>query len=160
MAITPNTNFVDATALTATQLNNFPRGIMAKATSTTTYNLTTSAAIATGMTVTFTAVANRNYRVTYYEPQTQTATGLGSFTLQDIRLNNAAGTQLQFGIFQSTAANSGQNGSMSVIYVGTFTAGSVTLVGCGSCTSTNGTPGFARSATNPAQLTVEDIGTA
>ena len=158
MAITPNTDFVSGAILTAQQQNNFPRGVMALATSTTTYTLTTSAAIATGMTVTFTAVANRNYRVTYYEPQVQTAFGVSSFCNAEIRLTNAAGTRLQQSIFQNLSSSC--NGSLTPIYVGTFSAGSVTLVGCGLVSSINGTPTFVRSATGPAFLVVEDIGTA
>ena len=158
MAIAPNTTFVSGAILTAAQMNALPFGNVALATSTSSYTLTTSSAIATGMTVTFTAIANRNYKVTYYEPQVQTAFGLSSFCNAEIRLTNAAGTRLQNGIFQNLSSSC--NGSLTPIYVGTFSAGSVTLVGCGIVSSTNGTPQFVRSATAPAILVVEDMGPA
>ena len=73
MAISPNDDFTAGQILTAQECNQFPRGVMALATSTTSYTLTTSEVIATGMTVTFTAVANRYYRITWFEPQAQSA---------------------------------------------------------------------------------------
>ena len=158
MAINPNTDFTVGAILTASQQNRFPRGVMALASSTTNYTLTTSAAIATGMTVTFTAVANRNYKITYYEPQTQTAFGVASLVTAQIRLTNAAGTVLQTGYFQSDTNQ--QNSGITPIYTGTMTAGSVTIVGCLLVSSTNGTPLANRSATQPAQILVEDIGPA
>ena len=159
MAITPNTDFVSGAILTAQQQNNFPRGIMATASSTTSYTLTTSVVISTGMTVTFTAVAGRNYRITYYEPQVQSPSVNASQVSCQIRLTNAAGTQLQAGIVQTTASST-VNETLTVTYVGTLTAGSVTIVGTSNASTTTGTPTLVRSATLPAQITVEDIGTA
>jgi hypothetical protein len=158
MAITPNDTFISGQILTAAECNAFPFGVMALATSTTSYTMTTSDVIATGMTVTFTAVANRNYKITYYEPQVATAFGVASFVNASIKLTNAAGTQLQAGIFQSDSSQ--KNGSLTTIYSGTMTAGSVTIVGCLKVSSTNGSPAGNRSATAPAQILVEDIGTA
>lgn len=157
MAITPNTTFT-ASVLTTAQMNNFPRGVMATASSTTSYTLTTSTVIATGMTVTFTAVANRNYRITYYEPQALVGTVAGNFTTTTIRVTNAAGTQLQSGVLQGESGSI--NGIMAIVYVGTLTAGSITIVGCATTSNTTGAPTLSRSATAPAQITVEDIGTA
>jgi len=160
MAITPNTTFVTGDVFTAQQANNFPRGIMATATSTTAYTLTTSYAIATGMTVTFTALANRNYRITYIEPQAGTPSVSGGYSASQIKITNASGTQLQQGLVQTGSAVT-VNGVLALTYVGTLTAGSITIVGCGITSSTTGAPAFARSAgTAVAQLTVEDIGTA
>ena len=158
MAINPNTTFTAGSILTADQQNRFPRGVMQLASSTSNYTLTTSVAIATGMTVTFTAVANRNYKITYHEPQAQTA-NITSFTATQIRVTNAAGTQLQSGIVQTVSAAI-VNGSIANTYIGTFAAGSTTIVGCASCTSTSGAPVLSRAATTPAFLLVEDIGPA
>jgi hypothetical protein len=158
MAINPNTDFTAGQILTASQQNRFPRGVMALASSTTNYVLTGSSAISTGMTVTFTAVANRNYKVTYYEPQAQTPNVAG-LTSTQIKLTNAAGTQYQSGVIQGVTAAS-VNLAINNTYVGTFTAGSTTIVGCSSTTSTSGAPNLVRSATAPAQLLVEDIGPA
>ena len=158
MAITPNTTFTAGAVYTATQANNFPRGVMQLATSQSNYTLTTSAAIATGMTATFTAVANRYYKITYYEPQVQTA-NVASFTVTQIRLTDASGTQYQSGIVQTVSAAI-VNGSINNTFIGTFAAGSRTIVGCAVASSTSGAPTLARSATAPAFLLVEDIGPA
>ena len=51
MAISPNDDFTAGQVLTATECNQFPRGVMAYAQSTADYTLTTSDVIATGMTL-------------------------------------------------------------------------------------------------------------
>ena len=157
MAIAPNTTFVAGNILTAAQQNAFGFGVVALATSTTSYTLTTSLTITTGMTVTFTALANRNYKVTYYEPQVQTPNVAGVTTLK-ICQTNAAGTALNSAFLQTL--NNLINGTVNVVYVGTQTAGSVTIVGCATASSTTGTPTLSRSATAQAFLIVEDIGPA
>jgi hypothetical protein len=159
MAIAPNDTFTSGQILTAAECNAFPFGVCALATSTTNYTLTTSAAIATGMTVTFTAVANRYYKITYYEPQIATSTVAGSFTATQIKLTNAAGTQYQQGIVQTAAALS-INSTIANTFVGTFTAGSTVIVGCAVASNITGAPVASRSATSPAFLLVEDIGPA
>jgi len=158
MAINPNTDFSSGAVLTAAQQNRFPRGVMALATSTTSYTLTTSEVIATGMTVTFTAVANRYYRITYFEPQAQTAT-FNSNTQLTLRQTNAAGTVLQNTIFQNESAALDQQG-MTCIRTMTFTAGSITVVGTAKCSATTGAPQLIRDSTRQAQLLIEDIGPA
>ncbi len=65
MAVSPNTNFTSGQILTAQQQNNFPRGVMGYATSTSNPTVTTSVADVTDMSVTWTAVANRLYRVVF-----------------------------------------------------------------------------------------------
>jgi len=158
MAIAPNTTFVSGNVLTAAQQNAFGFGAVALATSTTNYALTTSTAIATGMTVTFTAIASRNYKVTYTEPQAQITNLVSGITSISIRVTNAAGTLLQTNYLRNAAAISGV-GSLTCVYVGTFAAGSTTLVGCGLTSSTSDAPGLKRD-TGPAILLVEDIGPA
>ena len=158
MAISPNTDFSSGAVLTAAQQNNFPRGVMALATSTTSYTLTTSEVIATGMTVTFTAVASRYYRITYYEPQAQTAT-LASNTQLTLRQTNAAGTVLQNTVFANETNALDQSG-MTVIRTMTFSAGSITVVGTAKCSLTTGAPQLIRDSTRQAQLLIEDIGPA
>lgn len=105
----------------------------------------------------FTAVANRYYRITYYEPQIGLPAVAGAFAIARIRLTSVTGTQLQLGIVQNAPAT-GINYSQPTIWVGTLTAGSTVIVGTLSCSS--GTATATRSATAPAQLTVEDIGPA
>ena len=158
MAINPNTDFSSGAVLTAAQQNRFPRGVMAFANSTTSMNLTTSSQIATGMTVTFTAVASRYYRITYYESFVGAPSVAGGFVVTNIKLTNAVGTQYSSAIFQT--AGTALNSAITNIYVGTFGAGSVTIVGCASASSITGTPVLNRASTYPAQITVEDIGPA
>jgi len=158
MAINPNTDFSSGAVLTADQQNRFPRGVMALATSTTSYTLTTSEVIATGMTVTFTAVANRYYRITYYEPQAQTAS-FASNTQLTLRQTNASGTVLQNTVFTNETNATDQSG-MIVVRTMTFSAGSITVVGTAKCSLTTGTPQLIRDSTRQAQLLVEDIGPA
>ena len=160
MAISPNDNFTAGQILTATECNQFPRGVMATASSSTSYVLTTSAVIATGMTVTFTAVANRNYKITYYEPDAQIGTASNSTSTASIKITNAAGTRLTLGKVSNPFGSYVPGFGLCVVYVGTLTAGSITIVGTAETTSTTGAPSFVRSATSPAQITVEDIGTA
>jgi hypothetical protein len=132
---------------------------MALATSTTSYTVTTSAAIATGMTATFTAVANRNYKITYFEPQILTPSVANGFVSATIRLTNAAGAAYSVTYCQTNSATPmTQMGGGSVIT--TFSAGSVTLVGCLVASSTTGTPIATRASTALAYILVEDIGPA
>jgi hypothetical protein len=159
MAISPNDDFTAGQVLTATECNQFPRGVMARATSQTTYLLTTSAtAQATGMSLTFTAVANRYYKITYYEPQGQTPTVIGN-TQTYLRQTSASGTVIGNNVFTNEIAASAQD-EMIIIRTTTFSAGSVTLVGTANVTSTSGAPQLIRDATREALLLVEDIGPA
>ena len=158
MAISPNDDFTAGQILTAQECNQFPRGVMALATSTTSYTLTTSEVIATGMTVTFTAVANRYYRITWFEPQAQSAS-FASNTALTLRQTNATGTVLQNTLFQNESNATDQQG-MTVIRTMTFTAGSITVVGTAKTAATTGTPQLIRDSTRLAQLLVEDIGPA
>ena len=158
MAISPNVTFVSGAVLTAAQQNAFGFGAVALATSTANYTLTTSTAIATGMTATFTAIANRNYKITYTEPQTQITNLVSGTTSIQIRVTNAAGTLLQTNYLRNYAAVSGV-GSLTCVYVGTFAAGSTTLVGCASTSSISDAPAL-KGDTGPRILLVEDIGPA
>ena len=157
MAISPNNTFTAGQIYTSTEANAYPFGVCALASNTTNYTLTTSAVIATGMTATFTAITNRLYRITYNEPLANTTTVLNGSTSTQIRQTDAAGTLLSTAILQTNVALT-INGNMTVIYVGTFTAGSVTVVGCALTTSVTGAPVLTRAATAPAQIIVEDIG--
>ena len=159
MAINPNTDFSPGQVFTAGQADRFPRGIMAYAESTTNYTLTTSTAVATGMTATFTAEADRYYRITYFEPQVQTGNAVNANTRTSIRLTNAAGDQYALTIFQNETA-AAINSTLLAVAVRTFTAGSVTLVGCAITSSTSGAPVLIRGATSPSFIVVEDIGPA
>ena len=154
---TPNDNFTAGEILTAQECNNWPRGVMAYAVSTTNYTLTTTTTIATGMTVTWTAVAGRYYRISYYEPLVETSTVSGSSTNLSLRPDTATGTLNQQGVVTTVAAVK-NTGSLNVSVIYNSTAGSKTFVGCAVTTSTTGTPILGRSVFNPSYLLVEDIG--
>ena len=154
MAITPNTTFTAGAVLTATQQNNFPRGIVAYAQVTTSDSTITADEIQVQST-SFTAVANRYYRITYYEPQFSTPAG--SFAILSIKKTNLAGTVYNTGIAQSPAAG-GLNYAINIQAVTTFSAGSTVVVG--TAASGGGTCNATRSATSIAFILVEDIGPA
>lgn len=153
----PNTNFSSGAILTASQQNRFPRGVMAYAAGTTNYTLTTTTTIATDMTVTWTAVAGRYYRITYYEPLAETPSIAGAFTSLSLRPNNAAGTLNQQGTIMAAAAIK-VRGTINVSLVYNGSSGSTTFVGCAVSSLITGTPILGRSVFNPSFLLVEDIG--
>lgn len=156
MAINPNTDFTAYTPLSAAQQNRFPRGVMSYVQSTSNATVTTSEVI-TLTAPSFTAVANRYYRITYYEPAAQTPAGAGNYVLSKIRRTNLAGTQLQGGQLQNSGATQVGNTLVTTI-VTTFSAGSVVLVASG--LSSSGSVTWFRGSDFPAFLVVEDIGPA
>ena len=110
------------------------------------------------MTVSFTAIASRNYKITYTEPQAQITNIASGTTNINIRVTTAAGTLLQTNYLRNAAAISGV-GSLTCVYVGTFVAGSTTIVGCAATSSTSDAPAL-KGDTGPRILLVEDIGPA
>jgi len=151
MAISPNVDFVAGNILTAAQQNQFPRGVMGYAELTTNTNNFT--AITTTMSATFTAVANRYYRITYFEPF---LLGNGGVTQVTLTIANTGLTVLQAGVTY-TATTVGISGL--AVAVETFTAGSQTInARLTSSGGTNSTAG--RGATAPGFLLIEDIGLA
>ena len=157
MAINPNTQFSSGAVYTADQANRFPRGIMALATSTTSDASVTAEEVELGA-ISFTAVANRYYKITYYEPDIGIS-GAGANTLQ-MRIRNGtttAGTLLQIAyqwIPSSSVDTAGQ-----VVWFGTFAATTQNIVAtaqnAGAVTFT-----FNRGTGKAAWLVVEDIGPA
>ena len=141
---------------TNTTTKSMPRGIIDyKTTSTTPVSITSEAIQLTSSS--FTAVANRIYRITYYEPQITTPATSGAFFTANIRLTNVAGTKLNGSIAQNTATAASVNYSTYTTWTGTLTAGSTVIVatlasGSGTCTVT-------RTATTIGILTIEDLGT-
>ena len=151
MAINPNTDFTAGAILTAAQQNRFPRGIVSYAQS-----VTNSAGFTTEITTltasAFTAVADRYYRVTYIEPVVAYLGGTVNFI--ETRIKNGA-TVLQVG----TQTINLQRTTMVCEYVGTFSAGSVTLTGH-ILASGGGDAICSRAATGPAFIMVQDLGPA
>jgi hypothetical protein len=155
MAISPNDTFTSGQVLTAAECNNFPFGIVGLTTSTSlSQGGVTTIVDITGMSVTFTAIADRNYKISAfmyaYPSVTNACASLsirqGATTLQTIITN--------LGV-------SGVGATMTGYVVKTFTAGSTTLKLSGALTSgSTGTILFNAAATLPVSILVEDLGPA
>ena len=153
MAINPNTDFSAGAVLTASQQNRFPRGIVSYTTATATDATITAEEIQiTGNS--FTAVANRYYRLMYFEPNLNNASD--SNVQMQIRLTNIAGAT-QGASYVFCRAGSFSSSGLLIAY-STFTAGATTLVA--TLLSTVGTSAATRSTTFKAILSVEDVGPA
>jgi hypothetical protein len=154
MAISPNTDFSAGAILTATQQNQFPRGIMAFNTNTSTSAGITSEALQITST-SFTAVANRYYKITYFEPDVQVNATTVDYVFARIRLTNIAGAIQQSG----TAEISAQRSALEISFIKTFTAGAVVI--CGTLTAAGGGTILAnRAADKVGYISVEDVGPA
>ena len=156
MAIAPNTTFVANTVLTAAQMNALPFGVVAFTNATSTITATTTETVSITAS-TFTAIANRYYKITYYESAINIPAGVGANATTKIRITNAAGTQLQAAQLFNVTANA-QGWNSVTIAITTLPAGSTVIVG--TATVSTGTQSWYRSATIPAQIVVEDIGPA
>lgn len=118
MAINPNTNFSTGQVATSDQMNRFPRGIMAYSTKSTTGLTTTLTDI--GLSVTFTAVANRYYKYTFYAyASNATSTGTMGTFVTDTSNNVKEGLNLY-------VVGGGNYTFQNLTYITTETAGSVT----------------------------------
>lgn len=155
MAIAPNTTFVAGNVLTAAQQNAFGFGICGYTQSTTLLQAAVTAEVdLTGMSVTFTAIANRYYKISAYmyafptvaNAVAQVAIKQGATTLQTI-LNSTgpatAGTTLNGYVLKTFAA-----GSVTLKLSGALAAGS------------SGSITFNAGATLPVSILVEDVGPA
>ena len=156
MAINPNTDFSTGSILTADQQNRFPRGIMAQASGTGNVSVGTTEAV-TITASTFTAVANRYYRLTYFEPIATPDAGAGNWIQLKIRLNNATGAIYAAAQSQATGATAG-TAVVTLTSIATFSAGSVVLVGTAQVNA--GTGALYRSGDFIGRILVEDIGPA
>jgi hypothetical protein len=150
MAINPNVDFSSGAVLTAAQQNRFPRGIVAFNEETVTTNV--GAVETTQITASaFTAVANRYYKISYYEPAASPAAGAGN--LITFRLKNGA-TVLQNGTIQQSGSTAVAETILTQLII-TFAAGSVTITATAQGTASS----FCyRGADQKAQLIIEDIG--
>lgn len=155
MAINPNSTFVTGAVYTADQANRFPFGIVALTTKTTDTAITTTEAVT--MTASFTAIANRYYRITYFEGDLFNANGsTDQGSIAKIRAGSTtSGTELQFA--RVNLLPQGESCLITSVLT-TFTAGSQTVVG--TLVVTAGTGTALHSATRPGQLIVEDMGPA
>ena len=153
MAINPNTTFTTGQVLTAAQQNRFGFGVVAL--STVTSNTTVNTTEATRTSVTWTAIANRYYKITWYEGTVVSGVN-ASLNNMYLRQTTTAGTII--GNSTLYIASSEQEERICSV-VTTFTAGSQTVFArVLSNAGTNTT--YTASATQPAFLLVEDIGPA
>jgi hypothetical protein len=155
MAINPNTDFTAGQILTAAEQNRFPRGIVALTTSQTNSATITTEAV-TLTSTSFTAVANRYYKITYYEPVVQPS-GAPSYMTFRIRLTKISGAILQRSDIEATGTD-GQVVPLQVIT--TLAAGATTV--CGTVSAASGSIllyGNAGAGVSR-QIIVEDIGPA
>ena len=130
---------------------NMPWGIVAYNQATTSdLTITSEEVQITGSS--FTAVANRYYKVTYFEPQLYLST---TYMVSRIRLTNISGTEKQVSYPYIGGAVNVPN---IVQWVGTLTAGSTNFVA--TLSSSTGTGQAYRASTEIGFLLVEDIGPA
>jgi hypothetical protein len=154
MAISPNVDFTSGQILTATQQNQFGRGIVALGTKTATdASITTEEIQVTSSS--FTAVANRYYKITYTE--TELKSTLAGYMQMTIRKTNLAGTQLG-AAYVANLGTATQTQSGTVTVITTLTAGAQVVVGTLTCSA--GTGAASAGATQPCYILVEDIGPA
>lgn len=150
----PNTTFSTGQVLTSNQANRWPRGVMA-------YN----AATASDPTVTaeevqivgssFTAVASRYYRITYFEPNLAGNTANMVFDMR-IRQTNIAGAIQNNSRVLNNVGSIFVPTSGTVQAVVTLSAGTTNFVATLSCSAGTGQAG--RASNIYAFLLVEDIG--
>ena len=157
-----NTTFVSGAILTAAQMNALPWGIVDATaggtsgrgyiSSASAFNVPTTLADVTGMTITFTPVTGRIYRARY-TARLDNNTTAQTFTAQ---ITNASNTVLQF---REMSIAGGYSLSMTVETILTGLSGSTTLKVRGvAAVIANGY--FNAGATSPMQFIVEDIGPA
>jgi hypothetical protein len=153
MAIAPNTTFVAGNILTAAQQNAFGFGVVAYAQSTTTDTFTTSEKVMLTSS-SFTAIANRYYKITYFEPSEINSVATGE-SATNLRLTNISGAIQQTSNLWTTSV---VYNSQTCQVITTLSAGSTTI--CATQTGAAGTTTCRRSASNKAYIVVEDIGPA
>ena len=151
MATSPNDNFLAGQVLTAQECNNFPRGVITAITPLTSSPATFTTEATQITAPAFTAVANRYYKLTYFEPNL-----IGSvLSTATLKIKNGA-TVLQQGNATLNLVGGAQAGQ--VVCITTFSAVSITLTA--TLTAGTGTGTATRSATSFAFLSIEDLGPA
>ena len=153
MAVSPNTNFTSGDVLTAAQMNKFPRGLMADVVISSTSD-TSVTAEEVMLTVTWTAVANRQYRLVYIEPALS-GTSITSATFR-LRSDSVTGTVLNSAVVAISSTTLTFSGFVEAFP--NFAAGSNTVVATLQYSAGTGTA--TRSGTRLAMLYVEDVGAA
>lgn len=158
MAIIPNVDFVNGAVLTAAQLNRFPRGVMGLQTLTTAFQTiaTHTTFQDNGMTLTFTEVSGRLYRITAFS----NLYPIGGIQGVNIRILRAA-VALKQGNFATNVMNATTALPLQLSYTYTaVTNGAATFkVQIAAATNNTAVNDFG-DATFPRQFIIEDIGIA
>jgi hypothetical protein len=151
MAVSPNTNFTSGQILTAAQQNNFPRGVMGYVVrGSGNVALTTTPADVTGLSITFTAEANRGYKIIFNSTVQKDGTaGYAVFQVTD------ASNVISFEIVQGMTASGYTTVALSQILTG-LSAGSKTLKMRAFVNATAAT--LLASVDNKTTFSIEDIG--
>lgn len=148
----PNAIFVSGAVYTAAQANNFPFGLMGSAENLALAQTFTTIVDLTSMTVTFTGVASRRYRVDGYLLFQSTVANDGV----NLQIRNSAGTVLQQAIYPLPLTTSAYMATTSVVIAATGSTtvklSAVRQYGTGTITANGG-------ATFPCQMIITDIGT-
>ena len=105
----------------------------------------------------FTAIANRYYKITYVEPETKSSTATTYLQARIRKGTTTAGTQVG-GCIVMNSTFAPQFSSVTCVAVTTLTAGAQQI--CATLESGAGTATMGRSAVAPAFILVEDIGPA
>lgn len=147
--------FASADVLTAADVNAYLRGglVMAYATKTANQTFTTIADV-TGLSVTFTAIAGRLYKVSVVGL-------LKSSVANDIcQLVIADGTGTTLAVSQQVCPNTTYSVPATTFYLATPSAGSVTYKARVVRVAGTGTGTLEAAATYPAYIIAEDVGVA
>lgn len=149
---TPNTTFVSGAILTATQQNNLAWGSVGTALKSTDQTFTTRADMA-GLSITFTAVANRIYQVTFVGNIFATAGA-------DVTLYLTDGTTDFHESLGSILTTAPYETRSFVVSLTTLTAGTKTLKIAGAANTSTIMYGTGIRASIGAKMAVNDIGAA
>lgn len=148
-----NTDFSSGQILTATAANNWPRGLVSVTTGAgSSASVSTETVILTSPS--FTAVANRYYRITYWQPVLSYQSGTVNNVALNIRLTNLAGALQASSEVKMTSAGTA-TGVTTIVK--TLTAGATVFV---ATFAPSGGGNVIASGSSPyaAQLVIEDIG--
>jgi hypothetical protein len=147
-AISGSSSGESSTVNISTKPWNLPWGLVGFGTSTSGSSVTSYFTTTNMPTVTFTAVANRYYKITWYEPEV-VANG---YNYLELRQTSSSGTLLS----RAWSDVAGEGVAMTIMAGPvTFSAGSVTLV---TVLNTNALGFCTRGASEVARLIVEDVG--
>jgi hypothetical protein len=158
MAISPNVDFVSGAILTASQQNQFPRGIVAYTQSTSASGAISSETV-TLTSTSFTAVANRYYKVTYFDPTLEPSSpSVPIYIIGRIRLTNVSGAIQQYANMEPVINTAGDGQMMTMTAVITLAAGATTI--CGTLAAATNSVNAFGSVNARRFILVEDIGPA